>query len=119
MHVERKRAFVFDIEQVINDFALVLDDMKCPACVSLPDQVIVTAVFNNIIGYSAFRGTSYNRIMSELQVFGVPPLVAEDLFQRLCAKVKERIRMVTQCDLFYTDYTYKFVDDTTVLLLEK
>lgn len=118
MQIERKRAFVFDIEKIINDFALLLDSLKCPACVTLPDQVIVTAVFNKLLGYSEHRGTAYHRIMNELQVFGLPPLVAEDLFQRLCLVVGERVKSVSKCDLFYTEFYYKFVDDTTVVILE-
>jgi hypothetical protein len=119
MQIRQKRAFVFDIDRILEDFARLLEAQGCHACVTIPDAVLVTAVFNQVIGYSPFRGTAYVRVMDDLQVFGLPPLVAEDLFRSLCALVSARVKMVSQCDVFYTDFYYKLVDSTTVALIER
>jgi len=120
VELESRAVVVYDVEDLTNDFYRTLGQVGCMASITIPDAVITTAIMNQVLGYSPFRGTATMRVMEELTVFGVPPLVAEDLFAQLCAKVKAHIYRVLRREVFQTDFYWKFVDNqTTVLIVER
>lgn len=120
MELENRAVVVYDVENLACEFYRALDRCGCVASITIPDAVITTAIMNQVLGYSPYRGTATTRVMEELMVFGLPPLVAEDLFSQLCVKVKEQIRRVLNRDVFQTEFYWKFVDNaTTVLIVER
>lgn len=120
MELDRRRAIVYDVQTLVDNFYKTLGNAGIPASIAIPDAVITTATMNQVLGYSPFRGTAQLRVKEELMVFGVPPLVVEDLFSKLCARVKEQIERVANTTIFQTDYYWKFVDnETTILIIER
>lgn len=119
MELDQRTVVVYDVENLMCEFYGLLEQMGCFAGVSIPEAVLTTAVMNQVLGYSPFRGTAQTRVKTELEVFGIPPLVAEDLFSKLCAKVKAQLVHIAQREIFQTDFFYKFVDSTTIVLVER
>lgn len=120
MELESRIVVVYDVEGLTSDFYRTLEQFGCMASITIPDAVLTSAIMNQVLGYSPFRGTAMMRVKEELMVFGVPPLVAEDLIAQLCAKVKAHIYRVLRRDVFQTDFYWKFVDnETTVLIVER
>jgi len=120
VELDRRMVIVYDVQTLVDNFYKTLGAAGIPASIAIPDAVITTATMNQVLGYSPFRGTAQLRVKEELMVFGVPPLVVEDLFSKLCARVKEQIERMANVTIFQTDFFWKFVDDeTTILIVER
>lgn len=119
MKLEYKQAFVYDTERVVNEFYKLLDSVNCPAGMTIPDTVLVQAVMNQVMGYSPHRGTASRRVLHDLQLFGLPPMVAEDLFNQLCSIISQRLQSLLGVAPFRTEHQWRHVDNTSILIMEQ
>lgn len=118
MKLDYKVAYVYDIERIVEEFYKLLDSVNCRAGMTIPDTVLVRAVMNQVMGYSPHRGTASIQVMLELQRFGLPTLVAEELFKQLCGVVAERLCGLLGRPPFRTDHKWQSVDSTSILIME-
>lgn len=117
--IYRRRAFAIPLGDLVSDFESTLQDYQCDAMISLPTQKVVRAGLDRAMGFAKCRGTAYLQVVNELVHFGLPPLLAEELFDSYTRKIEQRLTSLFHYRPGFTDTIWMPLDDNSVCVVER
>lgn len=110
-------SYCFSLIPVIEWIDARMKDLNLSARFSFDPTLLTTAALNHVFYGTVSRGDKYYRVLSELELLGVPTDIAHELYQYTHNWIKTQVKSYVGVDVNYTCYGFTFMTDSDVIIM--